>query len=188
MNGRVDDLDLNFTDLLHRVNADLVGKVVNIASRCAGFIQKNFHQTLADELHRPDLYQNVLNLRDTIIEAYISRDYARAQRLIMEAADQVNQYIDAEKPWVLAKNPDSLAQVHLICTAGLNLFRVLMTYLKPVLPKMAENVETFLQCAPLTWDTIDQPLLQHNIQTFIPLMQRVDQNLIDALLADYEDF
>lgn len=187
MNGRVDDLDLNFTDLLHRVNSDLVGKVVNIASRCAGFIQKNFEQTLADSLHNPNLYQNLFNLRDSIIEAYLMRDYARAQRIIMEGADNVNQYIDVEKPWILAKNPETLSQVHLVCTMGLNLFRILMAYLKPVLPKMAEAVEAFLQCEPLSWDNIEQPLLQHQIQSFVPLMQRVDQRQIDALLADGED-
>lgn len=186
MNGRVDDLDLNFTDLLHRVNADLVGKVVNIASRCAGFIHKNFQQTLADSLHKPNLYQDLLNLRAPIIEAYVARDYARAQRLIMEGADIVNQYIDAEKPWVVAKNPDTLPQVQMICTMGLNLFRILMAYLKPVLPKMAEAVETFLNCEPLTWKNIDQPLLNHTIQAFVPLMQRVEQSHIDALLADRE--
>ncbi|MCX7090173.1 MAG: methionine--tRNA ligase [Legionellales bacterium] len=187
MNGRVDDLDLNFTDLLHRVNADLVGKVVNIASRCAGFIQKRFDQTLAKTLHKPDLYQDVLQLRMDIIAAYVARDYARAQRLIMEGADAVNQYIDAEKPWVLAKEEASLPQVQMVCSMGLNLFRILMSYLKPVLPKMAETVETFLNCPPLTWENIDQPLLGHRIQTFVPLMQRVEQGAIDALLGAGQD-
>lgn len=184
MNGRVDDLDLNFTDLLHRVNADLVGKVVNIASRCAGFIQKRFDQTLAKTLHKPDLYQDLLHLRADIIAAYVARDYARALRLIMEGADAVNQYIDAEKPWVLAKDEASLPQVQMVCSMGLNLFRILMSYLKPVLPKMAETVETFLQCQPLTWENIEQPLLDHQIQQFVPLMQRVEQSAIDALLGD----
>ncbi len=184
MNGRVDDLDLNFTDLLHRVNADLVGKVVNIASRCAGFIQKRFDQTLAKTLHKPDLYQDLLHLRADIIAAYVARDYARALRLIMEGADAVNQYIDAEKPWVLAKDEASLPQVQMVCSMGLNLFRILMSYLKPVLPKMAETVETFLQCPPLTWENIEQPLLDHQIQQFVPLMQRVEQSAIDALLGD----
>lgn len=184
MNGRVDDLDLNFTDLLHRVNADLVGKVVNIASRCAGFIQKRFDNTLAKSLHNPDLYQNLLQMRAQIIAAYVARDYARAQRLIMEGADVVNQYIDAEKPWILAKDETSLPHVQQVCSMGLNGFRVLMAYLKPVLPSMAEKVETFLQCPPLTWDNIDQPLLDHHIQPFVPLMQRVEQAAIDALLEE----
>ncbi len=183
MNGRVDDLDLNFTDLLHRVNSDLVGKVVNIASRCAGFIEKRFDQTLAQTLAEPALYQTLLDLRTQIIAAYEGRDYARAQRLIMEGADIVNQYIDMEKPWVLAKDPEMLSQVQMVCTMGLNLFRILMAYLKPVLPRMAAMVEEFLQCPALNWLNIEQPLLNHSIQTFVPLMQRVEQSDIDALLA-----
>lgn len=187
MNGRVDDLDLNFTDMLHRVNADLVGKMVNIASRCAGFIQKSFELTLAATLHKPDLYHALLNLRTDIVAAYVGRDYARAQRLIMEGADAVNQYIDAEKPWVLAKDPATLPQVQMVCSMGLNLFRVLMAYLKPVLPNMAATVETFLACSALDWTNIDHPLLAHVIQPFTPLMQRVEQSQIDALLADNKD-
>ena len=127
LNGRVDDLDLNFSDLLHRVNADLVGKIVNIGSRCAGFIHKRFDQQLADTLAVPELYAKILGLRADIIDAYVARDYARAIRTIMDAADQVNQYIDAQKPWVLAKEDATLPQVQLICTMGLNLFRILMT-------------------------------------------------------------
>ncbi len=188
MNGRVDDLDLNFNDLLHRVNADLVGKVINIASRCASFIQKNFQQKLATTLHKPDLYQALLALRSDVIEAYVGRDYARAQRIIMEGADAVNQYIDAEKPWVLAKDPTTFVQVQIVCTMGLNLFRILMAYLKPVLPDMAKTVETFLNCPPLDWVSIDQPLLDHHIHPFVPLMQRVEQGQIDALLADNKDW
>ncbi len=185
MNGRVDDLDLNFTDLMHRVNADLVGKMVNIASRCAGFIEKRFEGKLATTLAEPELYQALVDAREEIIAAYVARDYARALRTIMECADRVNQYIDAEKPWILAKDPATLPQVQLICTMGLNVFRVLMTYLKPVLPQMAAKVEEFLGCEPLVWSSVDQPLLGHVIQPFIPLITRVEQSHIDALLADH---
>ncbi|HVT63129.1 MAG TPA: class I tRNA ligase family protein, partial [Legionellaceae bacterium] len=184
MNGRVDDLDLNFTDLLHRVNADLVGKVVNIASRCAGFIEKRFNGNLAELLAEPDLYQQLLAPREDIIAAYVARDYARAIRMIMDGADRVNQYIDAEKPWVLAKNETTLDKVQLICTMGLNLFRILMSYLKPVLPQMAANVEEFLNCEVLNWSNIDEPLLGQSIKAFKPLITRVEQSDIDALLAD----
>ena len=183
LNGRVDDLDLNFSDLLHRVNADLVGKIVNIGSRCAGFIHKRFDQQLADTLAVPELYAKILGLRADIIDAYVARDYARAIRTIMDAADQVNQYIDAQKPWVLAKEDATLPQVQLICTMGLNLFRILMTYLKPVLPQMAAKVETFLNCEPLTWEGITTPLLAHRIHPFVMLMARVDQQHIDDLLT-----
>jgi methionyl-tRNA synthetase len=183
LNGRVDDLDLNFSDLLNRVNADLVGKIVNIGSRCAGFIHKRFDQQLAGTLAVPALYEKILGLRADIIDAYVARDYARAIRAIMDAADQVNQYIDAEKPWVLAKEEATLPQVQLVCTMGLNLFRILITYLKPVLPQMAEKVETFLNCEALTWDAITTPLLAHRINPFAVLMARVEQRHIDELLA-----
>ena len=183
LNGRVDDLDLNFEDFTNRVNADLVGKVVNIASRCAGFINKRFEHQLATTLSEPALYDNLLAMRSSIVEAYIERDYARAIRHIMDAADQINQYIDASKPWVLAKDPERLGDVQAICTMGLNLFRLLITYLKPVLPQMAEASEHFLKCGPLTWDSIDTPLLNHTINPFTPLMVRVEKEKIEALLA-----
>ncbi len=182
LNGRVDDLDLNFADFMNRVNADLVGKVVNIASRCAGFINKRFDHQLAPLLSEPHLYESLLSLRATLIDAYIQRDYARAIRHIMEAADQVNQYIDANKPWVLAKDPARLQDVQAICTMGLNLFRLLITYLKPVLPQMALASEQFLNCEPLTWNSVDIPLLNHTIHPFIPLMMRVEKEKIDAML------
>lgn len=183
LNGRVEDLDLNFDDFMLRVNADLVGKVVNIASRCAGFINKRFEHQLSESLCEPALYEALLSEKSSIIEAYVSRDYAKAIRLIMVCASQVNQYIDAQKPWVLAKEPDCLAEVQAICTMGLNAFRVLMTYLKPVLPRMAEKAERFLNDAPLTWARIDKPLLNHTIEAFTPLMVRVERKNIEALLA-----
>lgn len=182
-NGRVEDLDLNFDDFSNRVNADLVGKVVNIASRCAGFINKRFENRLSATLKEEALYAHLLSLRSTIVEALIARDYARAIRQIMEGADQVNQYIDAKKPWVLAKEPENLPEVQEICTMGINLFRILMTYLKPVLPKMAEAAEQFLHCEPLVWASIDTPLLNHEIREFQPLMSRVDKEKIAAMLA-----
>ena len=188
LNGRVDDLDLNFSDFTNRVNADLVGKVVNIASRCAGFISKQFDNKLFCTLVKPELYDELLALRPTIIEAFVQRDYALAIRHIMEAAASVNQYIDAEKPWVLAKDPDTQSLVQGVCTMGVNLFRILMTYLKPVLPNMACAAEQFLNCEPLTWNSIDKPLLNHTINPFVPLMVRVDQVKIDALLAENQVF
>lgn len=184
LNGRVDDLDLNFADFTSRVNADLVGKVVNIASRCAGFISKQFDNKLSETLVKPALYDELVALRPTIIDAFVQRDYALAIRHIMEAAACVNQYVDAEKPWVLAKDSETQPLVQGVCTMGLNLFRILMTYLKPVLPNMACAAEQFLNCEPLTWYSIDKPLLNHTINPFVPLMVRVDQVKIDALLAE----
>lgn len=184
LNGRVDDLDLNFDDFINRVNADLVGKVVNIASRCAGFINKRFDNRLAAELSEPALYQDLLAVKPAVIDALVQRDYARAVRLIMECADRVNQYIDANKPWALAKDNDRLPEVQRICTMGLNLFRVLMTYLKPVLPDMAREAESFLNCAPFDWSTVDTPLLNHAIHPFTPLITRVEREKIDAMLNE----
>lgn len=183
LNGRVDDLDLNFTDFTNRVNADLVGKIVNIASRCAGFINKRFNNQLATSLSEPALYEELLAGRSEIIDAYTQRDYARAIRQIMEKADRVNQYIDSSKPWILAKESEQLHLVQAICSMGLNLFRVLITYLKPVLPQIAAAAEQFLNCGPLTWYTIDNPLVQHEIKVFVPLITRVEKEKIDALLT-----
>jgi methionyl-tRNA synthetase len=182
LNGRVDDLDLNFDDFVNRVNADLVGKVVNIASRCAGFINKRFDNQLSEALAEPQLYNELVGARESIVEAYISRDYARAIRQIMDCADKVNQYIDANKPWVLAKEESRLSDVHAICTMGINLFRILMTYLKPVLPTMSYAAEQFLNCEPLIWADIDMPLLSHQINSFQPLMVRVEKDKIEAML------
>lgn len=181
LNGRVDDLDLNFDDFTLRVNADLVGKVVNIASRCAGFINKRFDNTLSAGLSDSQLYAELVEARVSVVESYVARDYAKAIRLIMECADKVNQYIDANKPWVLAKEENHLPEVHAICTMGINLFRVLMTYLKPVLPTMAKEAELFLNEAPLNWESIDKPLLNHCINKFQPLMLRVEPEKIQAL-------
>jgi methionyl-tRNA synthetase len=182
LNGRVDDLDLNFDDFINRINADLVGKIVNIASRCAGFINKRFDNHLSNQLKDPQLYAELVEMRTEIVGAYIARDSARAIRHIMDAADKVNQYIDTHKPWVLAKEEGHLPEVQAICTMGINLFRILMTYLKPVLPFMAEAAELFLNCEALDWESIDNPLLNHTINTFQPLMTRVDKDKIQMML------
>lgn len=187
LNGRVDDLDLNFDDFTNRVNADLVGKVVNIASRCAGFLNKRFDNRLSSTLSEPELYADLVSARALVIESFVARDYARAIRQIMDCADKVNQYIDANKPWVLAKEEGSLPEVHAICTMGINLFRILMTYLKPVVPMMAEAAEQFLNCGPLIWSSIDEPLLNHRIHAFQPLMVRVEKEKIEAMFAQTKE-
>lgn len=182
LNGHVDDLDLNFDDFVNRVNSDLVGKLVNIASRCAGFINKRFANQLSATSLASTLYQKILALQPEITKAYLGRDYAKAVRLIMEAADWVNQYIDSEKPWVLAKDAERLPEVQGICSAGINLFRLLMAYLKPILPVMAENAEIFLNAGPLAWNNLQEPLVNHEIKEFKPLMVRVEKDKIEALL------
>ena len=182
LNGRVDDLDLNFDDFMQRVNAELIGKVVNIASRCVGFINKRFEGQLSDSLHDPALFQSLLAPKEEILAAYTQRDTAKAIRLIMDCADQANQYIDQHKPWALAKEEGQLPAVQAICTMGLNAFYVIMTYLKPVLPMMAEAAEAFLACPAMNFQRIDQPLLSHRIQEFTPLLTRVERDKIDAML------
>lgn len=146
-------------------------------------INKRFDNQLSDSLIEPQLYNDLVGARESIIDAYVSRDYARAVRQIMECADKVNQYIDANKPWVLAKDEARLPDVHAICTMGINLFRVLMTYLKPVLPTMSQAAEQFLNCEPLIWADIDTPLLSHQINSFQPLMVRVEKDKIEAMLT-----
>ena len=183
----VDDLDLNLADFVLRVNSDLVGKVVNIASRCAGFINKRFDGRLSAECTEPDLYRSFIDDGKAIAESYEQREYGQAIRKIMALADRANQYIDANKPWVLAKEEGKEQTVQDVCSVGLNLFRVLITYLQPVLPRMATEVESFLNLPTLTWDAIDTPLTSHNINKFKPLMTRVEQEKIDAMLEDSRD-
>ncbi len=184
LSNKIDDIDLNFTDFQNRVNAELVGKVVNIASRCAGFIHKQFADQLSTDLIDKQLYQDFIDRSEQIAESYDNRDYARALRSIMELADKANQFIDAQKPWQLIKEADKQQQVQAICSLGINLFRVLMIYLKPVLPTMAKKAEQFLNCEALNWQSIQQPLLNHTIQEFKPLMQRVDLEKIVALQSE----
>ena len=183
----IDDLDLNLDDFLQRVNADLVGKVVNIASRCAGFINKKFDNQLSDTCAEPDLYQQFVAAGDAIAQSFEQREYAQALRQIMALADQANQYIDAQKPWLLAKDPDKAQQVQAVCSVGLNLYRVLVCYLKPVLPKLAQESEQFLNIEPLQWDAIQQPLLSHRIHKFNPLLTRVEQEKVNAMVEASKD-
>jgi len=172
----VNDVDLNLDDFLQRVNADLVGKFVNIASRCARFITNG---QLAPELANSTLYQEFIDEGDAIAEAYESRDYNKAVRDIMALAAQANQYIDEQKPWVLAKQEGKEAELQAVCSQGLNLFRVLMGYLAPILPLMVKQVEEFL-AAPIAWQP--EPLLAHTINPFKPLMTRINKKQIDAMI------
>lgn len=180
----IDDLDLNMDDFMARVNSDLVGKVVNIASRCAGFINKKFAGKLSTECSEIKLYEAFEANGRLIAELYEKREFNQAIREIMALADKANQYIDEKKPWALAKQAGKEQEVHDSCSVGLNLFRILITYLKPVLPGMAEQAEAFLNIPPLNWLAIAQPLTDHSINKFKPLMTRVEQDKIDAILAD----
>ncbi len=184
LDNTIDDIDLNLTDFQMRVNSDLVGKLVNIASRCAGFITRIFDATLSDTLADTAMFEEFVEAGEKIATSYEGRRYSRAIRDVMALSDRANQYIDAAKPWVLVKNEDTRSQVQSICTQGLNLFRLLMIYLKPVLPRTAENVESFLNIPPLQWDDAGQPLLNHRINRFKPLLTRVEDKQIEAMIED----
>jgi methionyl-tRNA synthetase len=184
----VDDIDLSLDDFQARVNADLVGKVVNIASRSAGFISKRFNGRLAASLPEPSLFNDFVAAGESIATAYDNREYSRAVREIMALADRANQYIDEQAPWIVAKQADGDAQLQAICTQGLNLFRVLIGWLRPILPGTAEAAEQFLRIPPLTWQALGEPVLDHEIAKFQPLMTRVDPTQIEAMLeASKED-
>ncbi|MFW2439517.1 MAG: methionine--tRNA ligase [Arenicellales bacterium] len=180
----VEDIDLNLEDFQARVNSDLVGKVVNIASRCAGFISKKFAGELSAEIHKPELLQQFTEARGSIASLYEAREFGRAIREIMALADLANQYIDENKPWVLAKEEGREQDVQDVCSMGLNLFRILITYLKPVLPAMATSAETFLNIPPLTWQDSQQALTSHKINRFKPLMTRIETAAIEAIIEE----
>lgn len=181
LSPNVDDMDLNLEDFVQRVNADLVGKVVNIASRCAGFLRKRFDNELSKQCSEPDLINELIDAGDGIAALYEARDFQRAMREIIALADRANQYIDEKKPWVLAKEEGREQEVQDACSVGINCFRVLMTYLKPVLPVMAEKSEAFLGLT-LDWTDLQAPLEGHTINRFSPLIQRVDPEAVATMV------
>ena len=181
LSGGVDDIDLNLDDFVQRVNSDLIGKVVNIASRCAGFLRKKFDNRMSMECAEPELVQRFIDAGDSIAALYEAREFNRAMREIITLADRANQYIDEKKPWVMAKDDALVDEVQAVCSIGINLFRVLATYLKPVLPAMAEKSEAFLQHS-LDWTALNAPLIDHQLATFEPLLQRVDAEIVAAMV------
>jgi len=181
------DIDLNLDDFVQRVNADVVGKVVNIASRCAGFIQRHFEGRLSDSLPRPDLYADFVAARDAIAADFEERNYQSAIRRIMALADEANRYIDEQKPWQQIKQEGRADEVHAVCTQGINLFRVLMTYLAPVLPFTADRAGAFLGTGVAEWREIDQPMLDVPVNAFEPLLTRVDPVKVQAMTEDSKE-
>lgn len=187
LNSRIDDLDLNLDDFVARVNADVVNKLVNLASRNAGFIAKRFDGKLATTCAEPELYAEFANTRTAIAEAYESREFSRAIREIMALADKANRYVDDKAPWVIAKQEGADAELQAVCSVGINLFRVLMTYLKPVMPLLAERAEAFL-AETLSWDGIEMPLVDHTVAPFKALFSRIEPAKIEAMIdASKED-
>ncbi|MCW8331650.1 methionine--tRNA ligase [Photobacterium sp. SDRW27] len=181
LNNRIDDLDLNLEDFTQRVNSDVVNKIVNLASRNAGFIAKRFEGKLADNFAEPELYAEFVAASDRIAELYENREYSRAIREITALADKANQYVDEKAPWVVAKQEGKDQELQEICSVGINLFRVLMTYLKPVMPQLAERTEGFLN-ETLTWEGIAQPLTGHEVTKFKALFNRIDPKHVEAMV------
>jgi methionyl-tRNA synthetase len=178
----VDDLDLNLDDFVAKVNSDVVGKLVNIASRCAGFIARGSAGRLADRLPDPALYDSFVAASDSIADAYEGRDLARVVREVMLLTDRANLYIDQQKPWLMAKDPARAAEVQGVCTEGLNLFRVLVLYLKPIMPRLAAGAEKFLRLEAQQWSHLAHPMLGSEIGAYEPLATRVDPAAVKALV------
>ena len=182
LSSKIDDIDLNLEDFKQRVNSDLIGKVVNIASRSASFVVKKYDKQLSSESIEGDLYAEFVAASSEIATHYEDRNFGHAMRSIMKLADKANQYIDDKKPWQLAKEEGKEQEVHEITSLAINLFRVLMTYLKPVLPEMAKQSEVFLNIDSLNWGDVKSPLTSHQINKFKPLMTRIEDDQIEAMI------
>jgi len=183
LGSAMEDIDLNLEDFVARVNSDLVGKYVNIASRCAGFISKRFEGKLVQSLPHNPLLEEFQAARVEIEQLYEQREFGKAIRAVMALADKANQFVAEKKPWETAKFPERSAELHSDCSVALNLFRLLTIYLKPILPKLAKEVETFLRVAPLTWSDSSQLLNDHAINDYKHLMTRIESKQVDALVA-----
>ena len=178
----IDDIDLNLEDFQARVNSDLVGKVVNIGSRCAAFVTRDFAGQLAAEDDEPALIARLKHSADDIAQSFEARDFSRAMREVMLLADLVNQYIDRRKPWVMAKDPAARNDLARVCGTGLRAFRLLMIYLKPVVPALVENAERFLRCGALSWASLEAPFGGCEIDAFTPLMNRIEKAKVEAMV------
>ena len=183
-----DDIDVNWEDFVQRVNSDLVGKIVNIASRCAGFINQSTESRLAPTIHDTQLLQVFVDAQETIGQLYETSDTNRVVREVAALADRANQYIANHAPWELAKTTGQEKQTQAICSLGINMYRILVIYLKPILPRMAKQSEKFLACDELDWTDIGTPLVNHRINVFEPLFKRIDKRAVDAMVdASRED-
>lgn len=187
LSSSVEDINLDLDDFMQKVNSDLVGKVVNIASRCAGFIHKNHGGKLSDECAEPKLLAKAIAVGDEIAQAYSEREFARAMRLTMSVADMANEYIDAKKPWALNKEDGKQQEVQDVCSVALNLFRQLAVYLAPVLPQLSDNAREFLNLDDLSFNSRHALLLNHQINPFKPLMSRIDKDNIDAMVTSSKE-
>jgi methionyl-tRNA synthetase len=184
LNSRIDDFDLNLEDFQQRVNSDLVGKYINIASRTAGFIFKKFDGMLSETCAEESLIKEFQDEAEVIASYYEEREFGRAIKAIMMLADKANQYIAEKEPWKLIKTEGGETETKAICSVALNMFRLLSIYLKPVLPELSKNVEQFLNIETMNWSDHQNLLLNHKINKFKPLMQRIDADAVEAMIAD----
>ena len=181
LTSKIEDIDLNFDDFQSRVNSDLIGKIINIGSRCAKFINKDFNDSLAVSLENNSLIEECLSYKKEIIQNYELRNYSTNVRLISSLADKINKYLDSEKPWVKIKNDSDKELVQKICTDGLNLFRILIGYLKPILPNISKKTEDILMSESINWKNLDQLLLNKKINKFEPIIRRIDNEDIVSM-------
>ncbi|PID63104.1 MAG: methionine--tRNA ligase [Gammaproteobacteria bacterium] len=185
LSGSVEDMDLNLADFKQKNNSDIVGKLVNLASRNAGFIKKRFGNQLAEQLDNPALFDEAAQvIQNDIAASFEAREYAQAIRKIMQLADRANEYIDAEKPWILAKEEAQAEKLHAVCSTGINLFYQLVVALRPVLPQLAGDALAFLNVENVTWDSVATPLTGHSVNKFKPLAQRIEDKAIDAMVDE----
>ncbi|MBH0066284.1 methionine--tRNA ligase [Psychrobacter sp. SZ93C1] len=184
LSDKVEDINLDLEDFMQKVNSDLVGKVVNIASRSAGFLVKKYDGMLSEVCAEPELLEDITKTGDEIAAAYENREFSRAMRLIMQCADKANEYIDEKKPWSLAKQEGTEQEVQDVCSVAINIFRQLMVYLAPVLPELTNNAKEFLNIDSLDFASRNQWLLGHKINKFKPLMQRIEEKDIEAMVED----
>lgn len=184
LTARIDDIDLNLEEFVTKSNSDIVGKVVNIASRCAGFVYKKFNATLADEVFDKELEKEFAENHSTITKAFEKREFANVVRLIMSLADKANQFIDHHKPWQLAKEEGQEQKVHQVCSQGINMFKVLVSYLKPIIPSIVTKAENFLNIQISNWDEAPIFLKNHKINKFKPLATRIEKEKVDKIIED----
>ncbi len=181
---KIEDIDLSFDDFQSRVNSDLVGKIINIGSRCSKFINKDFSNELSATFNNEKIINDCLSHLDEIINNYEGRNFSTNIRLISSMADDINKYLDEEKPWVKIKDKKNHEMVQKICTDGMNLFRILIGYLKPVLPKISEKVENIMQCEPINWENIKDLVLSKKIQEFKPIITRIDKDSLEGMINE----
>ena len=184
LTNTIEDIDLNLSDFQARVNSDLVGKIINIGSRCARFINKDFGNELASELNNNKLHDDIIENKNEIIKNYEDRKYSANIRLITSLADEVNKYLDEEKPWVQIKDNNNRGYVQKVCTDGLNMFKVLAGYLKPIIPDCVDKIEKILQCESISWENIDNQLISKKIDKFEPIINRIDSESIESMRAE----